>query len=212
MSDDRIKSRLYVEVEAGPAAADRLAAAFGAADIASVLIRPPQGSVLDAKTAQPLVALAQVKGAAALIADNWELARVLRADGVHLSAGDDPEARIEAAREILGGRGIVGANPGRSRHDAMTLAELGADYMAFSPEGEGGAEERDELAAWWAEIFEIPCVALGVTTVAEAVALQAAQCEFIGLVLPSAAPPDASRALVADVARALADAHAQADA
>ncbi len=212
MGDDRIKSRLYVEVEAGPAAADRLAAAFGAADIASVLIRPPQGGALDAQSAQPLVAMAQGKGAAVLLADNAELARVLRADGVHLSAGEDPEGRIEAAREILGGRAIIGADPGRSRHDAMTLAELGADYMAFGPEGEGDVEARDELAAWWAEIFEIPCVVLGVATSAEAVALQAARCEFIGLVLPSAAPPDAARAHVAEVATALAEAHARADA
>ncbi|WP_252251115.1 thiamine phosphate synthase, partial [Clostridium sp. ZBS13] len=88
-----------------------------------------------------------------------------------LSAGEAPEERIEAAREILGGRAIIGADPGRSRHDAMTLAELGADYMAFGPEGEGDVEARDELAAWWAEIFEIPCVVLGVATSAEAVAL-----------------------------------------
>lgn len=212
VGEHRIRSQIYVVLEAGPAAADRLGAAFAAADIASVLIRAPKGSVLDARGAQPLVQLAQAKGAAALIEDNAELARALRADGVHLTPCEDPAAKFETAREIVGGRAIVGVDPGRSRHDAMTLAELGADYMAFGPDGEGGADERDALCGWWAEIFEIPCVALGVAGGQEAASLQAQACEFVALALPSAEPVDASRVLVTDVAAALARQYAEAEA
>ena len=212
MSDDHIESKLYVIVETGAAAADRLAAAFAAADIASVLIRAPRGAALDAQAAQPLVALAQAKGAAALIEDDAQLARTLRADGVHLLPADDIAEKFEAARSILGARAIVGTDPGRSRHEAMTLAELGADYMAFSPEGEGGTEARDELCDWWAEIFEIPCVALCVADKGEAVALQRANCDFLGIPLADAEPPDASRARIAGIAHALAEDEQEAEA
>ncbi len=210
VSEDRIKSRLYLVVEAGPTAAERLAAALAAADIASVLIRAGNGIRLDARNAQPLVVLAQAKGAAALIEADAELARALRADGVHLLPSDDVQAAYETARGIVGGRAIVGGDAGRSRDDAMMLAEAGADYVAFSPDGEGGAEARDELAAWWAEIFEVPCVALGVESPGEAAGLQAAKCEFIGISLPTAVSADEVRGFVAAIAGALAQHHAEA--
>ncbi len=210
MSDERIKSKLYLVVEAGPAAADRLAAALAATDIASVLICPPPAGQLDAANARGLVETAQKAGAAALVADDAELARTLRADGVHLSPSADPAGAYETARSILGGRFIVGADAGSSRDDAMTLAEIGADYIAFGSDGDEGPALRDDLAAWWAEIFQVPCVALDVASADEAASLQAARCDFIGLTLPSAAPPAASRDLVSAVRAGLAAQFAEA--
>lgn len=211
VSDERIKSRLYVVVEAGQAAGDRLAAALAAADVASVLICPPPAGKLDAANARGLVELAQKAGAAALLADDAELARTLRADGVHLSASEDPASAYEAARSILGGRYIVGADTGGSRDDAMTLAEIGADYIAFRSDGDAEASaRRDELAAWWAEIFEVPCVALDVASADEAAHLQAARCDFVGLALPASEPPAASRDFVAAVHAGLAAQFAEA--
>lgn len=212
MTEDRIRSKLYVVVEAGPAAADRLSAALAANDVASVLIRPAPGAALDASSAQPLVKIAQGAGAAALLADNAELVRVVKADGVHLSPSGDPAGDYEEAREILGNRYIVGADTGGSRDDAMTLAEIGADYVAFSAADEGGAEWRDELAGWWAEIFEVPCVALDVTTADEAIRLQSANADFIGITLPGSQPPAAAAELVKAVHAALATAYAEAQA
>jgi thiamine-phosphate pyrophosphorylase len=203
VADDRIASKLYVVVEAGPAAGDRLAAALAAADIASVLIRPSGVDALDVATARPLVEMAQKAGAAALIEDDAELARTLRADGVHLTASGDPAEAYETARSILGGRFIVGADTGGSRDDAMTLAEIGADYVAFGVDA-GGPEMRDELCQWWAEIFEVPVVALDVATPEEAAALQDARCEFVALTLPSSTPPAESRDRVAGFRAALA--------
>ncbi len=49
---------------------------------------------------------------------------------------------------------------------------------------EVAAEERLELVQWWAEIFQIPCVAIGVATADETQALAAAGADFIGIVLP----------------------------
>ena len=124
-------TQLYAVIEAGEAALDRLAAALSAAEIASLLIAPPPGGTLDAAAARPLVEAAQRQGVAALIADDARLARTLRADGVHLGIAKDPAGAYAEARSILGQGGIVGVDPGISRHDAMTLAEDGADYIAF---------------------------------------------------------------------------------
>ena len=124
-------SQLYAVVEAGEAALARLQAALDAAPIASVLIGPAAGASLEAGSAKPLIELAQKANAAALLAGDAQLARTLRADGVHLDAGKDLAAAYEQARGILGDRGIVGVDVGISRHDAMTLAEAGADYIAF---------------------------------------------------------------------------------
>ena len=71
-------SQLYVVVEAGDAAPERLSAALGAAPIASVLIVPATGGALDAGSAQPLVEMAQKANAAALLADD-------AAAGAHLA-------------------------------------------------------------------------------------------------------------------------------
>jgi thiamine-phosphate pyrophosphorylase len=204
VGDERIKSKLFVVVDAGPAAADRLAAALAATPIASVLIRPPVGGRLDAANARPLVEMVQNAGVAALIADDAELARTLRADGVHLSVSDDPADAYETARGFVGGRCIVGAETGGSRDTAMTLAEVGADYVAFAETGNGDdVMPRDELCEWWAEIFEVPCVALGVATPEDAAALQAVRCDFIGMTLPASAPAADARDFVLAMRAAL---------
>ena len=201
-------TQLYAVVEAGEAALDRLTVALSAAEFASMLILPPAGGTLDAATARPLIEAAQEKNVAALIADDAQLARTLRADGVHLSATKKLADAYAEARSILGRVGIVGVDPGISRYDAMTLAEDGADYLAFGApphlnDRNKARARRDELIAWWAEIFEAPCVAFDVETPEEAEALSRAGADFIAIRLPVGATPAATRELVAGIAAAL---------
>ena len=90
----------------------------------------------------------------------------------------------------------------------MTLAEAGADYIAFGApphlkDRDKGRARRDELIAWWAEIFEAPCVAFDVETPQEAEALARAGADFIAIRLPAATAPAATRQFVADIAAAL---------
>jgi thiamine-phosphate pyrophosphorylase len=178
--------RLYLVVEAGAAAPERAAAALAVAETACFLIEPAPGAPLDAASAEPLVALAQQKGVAAIIASDAHLARTLKADGVHLPPSRDPAKAYADARHILGPGLIVGAHAGKSRHDAMVLGEAGADYIGFGiPDGvtniEGARARRFDLVSWWAAIFEVPCVAFDVATAEDADELAMAGADFIGL-------------------------------
>ena len=69
-----------------------------------------------------------------------------------------------------------------TRHDAMVAAERGADYVMF---GEPGAarpplEAIGERIAWWAEVFEIPCVGYA-DHLDEVGALASAGADFVAL-------------------------------
>jgi thiamine-phosphate pyrophosphorylase len=189
--------QVMVTIETGAGAPARLAAALAAGAVASVVITVPEGT--PAADVQALIGAAQAAGAAALIRDDARLARTLKADGVHLSAGNGKA--FGEAREIIGSRGIVGVDAGRSRHEAMMAGEGGAEYVAFGiPEHVDDRvkahRRRCELVAWWSEIFEVPVVAFDVATAEEAGQLAAAGADFIGLSLPAREPPAASGELV----------------
>jgi thiamine-phosphate pyrophosphorylase len=82
----------------------------------------------------------------------------------------------------------------------MTLAEDGADYIAFGipphVEDRAAAAARQlELVAWWGEIFEIPCVAFDIDTCEEAIALAGAGADFVAVRADALQAPDAARGL-----------------
>jgi len=125
--------------------------------------------------------LAHQHEAAFLVEADAEHAKRVGADGVHIPA-DVPLYR--RTRDQLGERAIVGVGCRRSRHDAMVLGELGADYIAFGPDDAPGGhetEDRAALIAWWAETVEVPCVAWGVETLAEAERLARLGADFVAL-------------------------------
>jgi thiamine-phosphate pyrophosphorylase len=198
--------RLYLVVEAGPAAVDHLSRAAAAADVACCLV-VPAGAATNAAAAKPIVETAQRAGIAALLQDA-DLALALRADGVHLGPGRDLAAAYAAARQTLGREAIVGADVGLSRHNAMSLAEAGADYVAFGAPAHltdraRARQRRDDLVTWWGEIFEVPCVALDVEMPAEAERLARAGANFIAVRLALAAAPTASCDLVTQIGAAI---------
>jgi thiamine-phosphate pyrophosphorylase len=168
---------------------ERLTSAFDIVSPAAALITPYAGQGLSAGELKPLIRLCQSRDVAALIAGDAQLARTLKADGVHLPAGGAVPG-YDAARKIVGKSYIVGADAGVSRHDAMTLGEAGADYVAFGAPShlkdriKARARRRD-LIAWWSELFEVPCVAFDVETASEAAELARLGADFIAIALPT---------------------------
>lgn len=196
-------AQIYLVLDAGPTAAARLAAITASVPAIAALLVRGGPTPLTAAQAQPLVEGAQNAGIAALIEGDVRLARTLRADGVHLLAGPDLAARFAEAREILGQRGMIGAEIDAgaedARHLAMTLAEAGADYIAF-----GAGAAQTDLAAWWSEIFEVPCVVMAIADADRAAALMAhAAPEFIAVTLaPGATAADCASHVAAIAAAA----------
>lgn len=189
-------------------AAECLRAALEAAHITSLLIAPASEQPLAAHAVKPLVELAQRAGVAAMIANEADLARLLRADGVHLAWAKDQTERHKAARETLGSRALLGADAGRSRDEAMTLGEAGADYVAFGipphvEDRQTAFERQIELIDWWSQLFEIPSVAFDVATADHARALAEAGADFVAVKIDvTADDPEMTRERV----RAFADA------
>jgi thiamine-phosphate pyrophosphorylase len=133
---------------------------------------------LDETWAEQILHLAHAHDIALLVEGDLELARKIGADGVQIAADAALYARTRAG---LGAGAIIGVDCGRSRHDAMVLAELGADYVAFEARSHGlqAEEELAELIGWWSEIFVVPCVAFGVESAAAARALAALGADFV---------------------------------
>lgn len=114
------------------------------------------------RAADRLRAICHARDVPLVLAEHYRLAARLGLDGVHLRDGS---RRVRAAREALGANAIVGAFCGTSRHDGMTAAEIGADYVSFGPVSASalgdGAEAPLELFQWWSEMIEAPVVAEG---------------------------------------------------
>jgi thiamine-phosphate pyrophosphorylase len=137
-----------------------LAELCSAADVAAVILRTGQRSddeILSSIT--DTLAAVQNSGAALILEGHPQLAAKMNSDGAHLAS---IEALQSAIPMLKPGR-IAGAGRLVSRHDAMTAGEAGADYVMFGEPD--AAAKRPALSAiierisWWAEIFEVPCVA-----------------------------------------------------
>lgn len=104
------------------------------------------------------------------------------ADGIHVSAIDPRE--IRELRERLKGERAIGVGAIRTKDDAMSFGEAGVDYLLFGePRADGSLPSLEsviERAAWWAEIFETPCVAYAPTMEALE-SLAATGAEFVAL-------------------------------
>lgn len=118
----------------------------------------------------------------AIVVDNHiGLAERLGLDGVHLTDG---ARTVRKARKDLGADAIVGAFCGATRHEGISAAEAGVDYVAFGPVGttglgDGSLADR-ELFQWWSEMIEVPVIAEGGLT-AELVAAFGPITDFFGI-------------------------------
>jgi thiamine-phosphate pyrophosphorylase len=187
MAEPAARLYLVTPVLTDAAFAPRLTEACASRRVAAVLLR--LGSADERTLINHVKALGpsvQDHGAALIVAVEGEadLATIAArggADGVHLQGNP---ARARELRERLKADRAVGAGGIRTKDEAMTLGEAGVDYLLFGePRPDGSVPALDtvvERAAWWAEIFETPCVAYAPDLDAIP-ALVATRAEFIAL-------------------------------
>ena len=163
---------------------ERLARALDAGPVAAFQFRVKGvDSHEAARLAAPLLELCRARDVAFLVNDSVALARRLGADGVHLGQGDgDPRE----ARAALGPRAQIGVTCHASRDLAITAGEAGADYVAFGafhPTTTKAVEHRadPEILTWWSRLAELPCVAIGGITPANAAPLVEAGADFLAV-------------------------------
>lgn len=183
-AEPRPQPRLYLvtpAIEDAAAFVAPLEAALAAGDIAAVLLRlapgDERGLINRIKHLAPIV---QKRETALILNGHPDLVARSGADGAHLTGID----ALGDALEMLKPERIVGCAGLESRHESMLAAERGADYVMF---GEPNARRQrpafdlvEERVAWWAELFEAPCVAYAGAP-DEVAPLVAAGADFVAL-------------------------------
>ena len=143
--------------------AETLGEALGAGDVAALQIRLKDVSDAEVRRAVDMLGpVARAHGVAIILNDRADLAS--DCDGVHLGQQD---GSVAEARRLLGPDAMIGVTCHGSRHLAMEAAEAGADYVAFG--------------AFWQETMEVPCVAIGGVTAANAGQLARAGADFVAV-------------------------------
>jgi thiamine-phosphate pyrophosphorylase len=162
MIQQQVRPRLYLVT---PPLGDTVAFArdlglvLEAGDIAALLLRlsPADERTLINRT-KVIAAVVQRRDVAVLLDGHPDIAARAGADGAHLTGIEVLTAAIGSLKPDR----IAGCGGLRSRHDAMLAGEAGADYVMFGePNRHGGHPPFDAVEqriAWWAGLFEVPCV------------------------------------------------------
>jgi thiamine-phosphate pyrophosphorylase len=177
-------ARLYLitpPVDDPTAFAPGLGAALAGTDVAAILLRLAPGDertqINRVKTLAPLV---QDRGVALLLDGAPDLVARAGADGAHLANVETLQTALPSLKPAR----IAGVGGLTTRHDAMVAAEAGADYVMFGePDAQGHSpsfEAVEERIAWWAEVFEAPCVGY-VKNLDECLRLAAAGADFVAV-------------------------------
>ncbi|UVO52130.1 thiamine phosphate synthase [Sphingomonas sp. SUN019] len=164
--------------------ADRLRRALEAGPVAAFQFRVKDVDQHQAAAlAEPLQRICADADVAFIVNDSVSLAKRLGADGVHLGQEDGD---VREARSVLGPSVQIGVTCHDSRHLAMEAGEAGADYVAFGsfyPTTTKEVKHTPEpvILSWWAALFEMPSVAIGGITPANAAPLVKAGADFIAV-------------------------------
>jgi thiamine-phosphate pyrophosphorylase len=189
-----------------------LAQALDAGDVAALQVRLKDvPDEVIAAAIDVITPIAHARGVAVILNDRPDLAAKLGCDGVHVGQTD---MSYGDARKLMGREAMIGVTCHDSRHLAMEAAEAGADYVAFGaffPTTTKDAPTRadPEILTIWQETMEVPCVAIGGVTAANAEGLAKAGADFLavsaGVWAYPEGPAAAVRALEAAIAKGLAE-------
>lgn len=184
--DKRPPCQLYLISPPGIDAgfAERLVRAVSAGPVAAFQLRVKGVNEHElARMAEPIQRICADHEVAFIVNDSVSLAKRLGADGVHLGQEDgDPRE----ARAVLGPDAQIGVTCHDSRHMAMEAGEAGADYVAFGSFFPTTTKEvrhhpDPSILGWWTTLFELPCVAIGGITPANATPLIEAGADFLAV-------------------------------
>lgn len=168
-------------VEDAVAFAPKLEAACRAGDVAAVILRlATEDEIVALSSIRIVSSHLQNTGAVLILEGMPALVEPAGADGAHFANID----QLQTTRtKVAAGRlsGIAGL---ASRHDAMVAAESGVDYVMFGEPDENGRRPGFsalvERVSWWAEIFQLPCVAFA-GSIDEIAELAEAHADFVAL-------------------------------
>jgi len=168
-------------VEDAVSFAPLLEAACRAGDVAAVILNLATDDEVIALSAIRIVSThLQSTGAALLLAGMPALVEPAGADGAHFSNLD----QMQTTRTNLSAGRLSGVGGLPSRHDAMVASESGVDFVMFGePDAEGkrpGFSALVERVSWWAEIFQLPCIAYA-ASVDEVPRLVEVRADFVAL-------------------------------
>jgi thiamine-phosphate pyrophosphorylase len=153
-------------------------------------------AALRLEQAQVLRQVCAAAGAMFIVNDDAELAGMVDADGVHLGRDD---GTVTAARRRLGAEVIIGV----SCYDSLTLAQAavgaGADYVAFgsffpSAVKPHAVRASEALLSAAKQRWNLPVVAIGGITAANAPSLIAAGADAIAVISAVFEAPDVQAA------------------
>ncbi len=186
MPEDSPRLYLMLPAQLNPATLPGLLkAAMDAGDVACLLVEtgavPPEDAARIVAACRPLCARYET----ALLVCDTQLAKLPGVDGVHISGrtGDIEKLLDDAVKKFKPAL-IAGAGGLRSRHDAMSAGERDIDYVMFGEPAPDGYvqpfEQIEERTAWWAEIFNVPCVAYA-PAISDVARLTSAGADFIAV-------------------------------
>src|ERR1700722_2003793 len=186
-----------------PAVVMDVADAIASTDVAAVLLRladADERSLINlVKEIAPAV---QRRDVALILADRDDIVARSGADGAHLS-------NVEALKEAvsrLKPKSIAGPGGLYTRHEAMEAGQAGADYVMFGEPDAAGQRPSFEAVLdrveWWAEVFEVPCVAYA-ARLDEIPALAGAGADFVAVGEAVFNDPRGVRAALAEAAARL---------
>lgn len=201
-NEERLRLVLVApESDDGDAVERMIGEALRGGDVASVIL--PQYGMDDArfqKLAEQVVPVIQKAGAAALISGDSRVAGRARADGLHIAGGVE---QLGEAIEKHAPKLIVGGGNAQERHRALEIGELQPDYIFFGKlDGDIKPEAHPKnlaLAEWWASMVEIPCIVMGGTDPASALAIAETGAEFAALRLAVFSETGRAAAIVQEV-------------
>lgn len=161
---------------------NQMAAVLDSTDVACVrLALATKDEDRIARAADALRVVAHARDVALVIESHVLMVERHGLDGVHLTDG---ARSIRKVRKDLGTDAIIGAFCGITRHDGISAAEAGADYVAFGPVGDSplgdGSKAGADLFEWWSEMIEVPVVAEGSLT-ADLIAKLGPVTDFFGI-------------------------------